>query len=113
MFSTMHSSTIRVLLMTSTRTLARGFEVFASEHEGLQAAVCTASPDFWAVAEQWNPSVVLLDTALQVDFTLIRALRDRVPQCRVVLWTPSLSVEVAHQARSAGVHGVLYKDAAD
>jgi two-component system nitrate/nitrite response regulator NarL len=110
---TMHSSTVRVLLMTSTRTLARGFEAFSSEQEGIEAAVCAAPQAVCDMAEQWNPSVVLLDTAVQVDFTLIRALRERTPHCRVVLWTASLSVEIAHQARSAGVHGVLYKDAAD
>ena len=107
------AAAIRVLLQTSTRMLARGFELFAKEQPGVETAICSGNQQLGDMAEQWNPSVILLDIAGQLDFTSIYALRQRCPRCRIVLWMSAVTVELAHQARAAGIQGVLYKDAPD
>jgi DNA-binding NarL/FixJ family response regulator len=48
-----------------------------------------------------------------VDFACLTELRKRRPRTYVVLWVDSISVEVAHHAKAAGVRGVLRKDASD
>ena len=111
--SNLQSESVRVLLLTSTRALARGFEAFAAEQDGIDATVCTDPESLCATAAAANPSVILLDVNGQIDLTTVTAVRESVPECRIVVWTASLSVEVAHQARIAGVHGVLYKDSSD
>jgi DNA-binding NarL/FixJ family response regulator len=107
------SAVDRVLLVTGTHTLARGFQAFAAEHGNIEALVCTPEQVMSAVPESWQASIVLLDAPTQIDVAVVRMLRQVLPDCRIVLWTGPVSVETAHQARSAGVHGVLYKDSSD
>lgn len=100
-----------MLFRTATGTLARGFLSLASERPELEAAVCGSElPEFLEKAEQLRPHVVLLDTSSHVDFASITELRKRCPASFVVLWVDTISVEVAHQAKAAGVRGILRKD---
>jgi DNA-binding NarL/FixJ family response regulator len=105
---------LRVLLRTATPTLARGFLSLAATRPEIEAAACEAElSGFLDRAEQYEPAVVLVDTESQVDFACITELRRRCSDVRVVLWIESISVEIAHHARAAGVRGVLRKNAGD
>jgi DNA-binding NarL/FixJ family response regulator len=78
--------------------------------------VLTCDPElqvFLDDAERLQPTTVLLDTSAQVDFACLTELRKRRPGTYVVLWVDSISVEVAHHAKAAGVRGILRKDASD
>ena len=103
---------LRALLWTKTPALARGFCGLGAPGLELEASAAGIH-DFAARVEEWNADLVLLDCGTQVDFTLIAELRTRRPTCCIVLWTDSISVEIAHQARAAGIRGVLRKSAPD
>src|SRR5689334_444877 len=95
---------IRVLLRTATPTLARGFTALGKERDDIDVFVCGSDLGvFLEEAERLQPSAVLLDTSAQVDFACLTELRKRRPGTSVVLWTDSISVEVAHHAKAAGV----------
>jgi DNA-binding NarL/FixJ family response regulator len=103
-----------ILLGTATPILARGFRTLAAERSEIQADVC--EPELTVLlekADQTRPAVVILDTTSQVDFASITELRRRFPQIAVVLWTDSISVEVAHHAKAAGVRGIIRKDVSE
>lgn len=105
---------VTVLLHTTTSVLAQGFLALLQQQErNIAYASVGDFEQLVASAETIRPDVVLIDVAERVDFACLEALRDRCPECRIVLWTASISVEMAHYARCAGISGVLRKDAAD
>lgn len=104
----------RVLLRTTTHTLARGFLALIREYPDFVSDSCDGSAEeVVAHVHQWHARIVLLDTAAHVNFAMIGQLRRRCPDAAVVLWADALSVEVAHQVKTAGVQGVLRKDSPD
>jgi DNA-binding NarL/FixJ family response regulator len=105
---------MRILLHTAASVLARGFETLSAEHAGME--VFSSSGDISEVVrkvQECNPDVILVDTPGEVDFGIISCLARHAPNCPVVLWVYSISVEMAHHARSMGVRGVLRKDLAE
>jgi DNA-binding NarL/FixJ family response regulator len=108
------SLAIRVLLWTNTATLARGFTALAGQQSGIETlASCSDLTDMLTEAALWQPDVILLDVTGPVDFHCLSEIRKCCPTARVVLWMNNVSVEVAYQARSVGIRGVLRKDATE
>ena len=59
--------------------------------------------------EKTRPDVLLLDLTPEVTYSLLAEVRNRVPECRLVLWTRSISKELAFQAMELGIRGILSK----
>ena len=55
------------------------------------------------------PSVLLLDFTPDIHMGILRELRKEAPSTHIVLWTRSISAEVAYQAIELGVRGVAQK----
>ena len=106
--------TTRVLLRTKTQALGRGLAALAGGLDDLEVHTTSADlPQMIDAVMALRPNVIIMDTGLHVDFACLSELRNRVPECRIVLWVESISVEIAHHARAAGVVGILRKDASD
>jgi DNA-binding NarL/FixJ family response regulator len=98
---------IRILLLTDEPVQATGLSAVLSRHEG---ALLTCSLADWV--EQYRthaPDVVLVDLVPDFPFRRIVQFRRRFPSSRVVLWSRSVSSDVAVKAMDAGVAGVLGK----
>ena len=101
-----------VLLHTTTSVLAQGFLAVLQQQEDSIAYISVGDFDqLVSTIEAVHPQVVLIDIVERLDFMALEALHNRCPGCRIVLWAASMSVEMAHYARSAGISGVLRKDA--
>jgi DNA-binding NarL/FixJ family response regulator len=105
------SGEVCVLLRTATPILARGFRTLTEERREIRADVCETA--LLEKADECRPAVVVLDTTTQVDFAAITELRQRFPRIAVVLWIDSISVEMAHHAKAAGVRGIVRKDVSE
>jgi DNA-binding NarL/FixJ family response regulator len=53
------------------------------------------------------PDILLIDFIPEQCFGLLMALRDRVPNCRSILWVRKISPNVAYQAMNLGVWGII------
>lgn len=65
------------------------------------------------MAEELRPHVVLMDVSMPVldGITAIRRLRSRAPDAHVLVLTMHADRELVDDARAAGAHGYLLKDA--
>ena len=105
---------MRILLHTTSSTLAKGFELLSSQYNDVEAFSSGGDiPQLMRDVEERAPDVILVDTPNPVDFGALSELGRHYPGCPVALWVYAISVEMAHHARRLGVRGVLRKDLAD
>ena len=57
-----------------------------------------------------QPQVLLVDFSDRVSFSLLKALRNRAPDCGLLLWVRDVSIQVAHQAFEIGIRGIVRKN---
>jgi two-component system nitrate/nitrite response regulator NarL len=88
--------------------------------QGLRAALlptgsfqfeCIANTlgDLLARLQVSSPDVLLLDLSSEVVADTLRCVRDTAPRAKAVLWVEDISTEMAFQAMSQGVRGILRK----
>jgi len=53
--------------------------------------------------------VLLVDFSNQISFSFLETLRERFPDCRLLLWARDVSVQVAHNAYHLGLRGLVRK----
>ncbi len=53
--------------------------------------------------------VLLVDFSTRVSFGLLAKLRKRCSDCRILLWTREVSLQVAHSAYQLGLRGIVRK----
>ncbi len=82
---------------------AHGIDVVAEASDGEQAVL---------LAEQYRPDLVLMDVTMPVldGIEATRALRDRLPNVRIVMLTMHADSDVVARAIRAGADGYLVKD---
>ncbi|MFF3847178.1 response regulator [Streptomyces sp. NPDC002328] len=104
---------VRVLVVDDQRLIRDGIASLLSIRPGIEV-VGTAVDGRDAVAKtlQLGPDVVLMDVRMpEMDgVEAVAVLRDRAPECRVVMLTTFDDEEYVVQALRAGAHGYLLKD---
>jgi DNA-binding NarL/FixJ family response regulator len=102
---------VKVALLTDQAVLAKGLAAVLSgkaEFELCSIAYSAAGVLDEAVASA--PDIVLMDIAQEVPFPIIHELRRRIPECKILLWMLSVSVQVARRAMDYGIRGIVRKD---
>jgi DNA-binding NarL/FixJ family response regulator len=102
---------IRVGVYTNEPVLAVGLkEVVGSSSEMELIPPWDTTPALVAGMADEAPDVVLIDLTPQMTVSALREIQESSPECKIVLWVRSISVEMAHHAREIGVMGILRKD---
>lgn len=113
MLSSPHMTT--VLLCTNEPILAEGLGcVLASRlSETGQAmelvGLCTGPETLQAEMERLRPDLLLADLTNSVTFEVLSGLNDCAREAKIVLWVHDISTELALQAMSLGIRGILRK----
>jgi DNA-binding NarL/FixJ family response regulator len=100
----------RILLFTDQPVLAHGLGAILQSVDGLElVSTCNSTDDLALLVETHEPELVLLDRTSERTFGQLAELKSRRPACKIVLWVHSISKELAFQAMSLGVRGILRK----
>ncbi len=59
--------------------------------------------------DQYQPELLLIDLTSDVNFAVLSSLHQIARQARIVLWVHAISTELALQAMSLGIRGILRK----
>lgn len=99
-----------VLLCTDEPILAEGLMRILSETEGLKlVSWCSELNSLGEKIEQHRPELLLIDLTSDVNFAVLSSLHQIARQARIVLWVHAISTELALQAMSLGIRGILRK----
>jgi DNA-binding NarL/FixJ family response regulator len=99
-----------VLLCTDEPILAEGLTRILSEIEGLSlVSWCSDLAALATKIEEFAPQLLLIDLTADVNFAVLSSLHQIARQARIVLWVHAISTELALQAMSLGIRGILRK----
>ena len=99
-----------VLLCTDEPILAEGLTRVLDNIEDLNlVSWCQGLDELRAEMERHQPDVLLMDMTSNVTFTVLSGLNDAARQTKIVLWVHAISTELALQAMSLGVRGILLR----
>jgi two-component system nitrate/nitrite response regulator NarL len=104
---------VRVVLADDHPLFREGVSVVLGMHDAIEIVAQAADGnEALAAVLEHAPDVVLLDVRMPgLDgFAVLRALRDRGIDVRVLLVSGDIDPEQAHLAVSEGAHGVIVKD---
>jgi DNA-binding NarL/FixJ family response regulator len=97
-----------VLLSTDEPILAEGLKRILSTSDGLDlSSWCPRVEELREQLEEFCPDLLLIDLTADVDFALLNSIQDVAARSKIVLWVRSISTELAMQAMSVGVRGIL------
>jgi len=97
-----------VLLCTDEPILAEGLTRVLAPVEGMNLiSSCTGVEELHSQMETHRPDLLLVDMTSNVTFNVLNGLNEAAQNTRVVLWVHSISTELALQAMSLGVRGIL------
>ena len=99
-----------MLLCCDEPVLAEGLTVILTQ-AGLFDLVscCSNVDDLHSQLELHQPDLLLMDLTAKFTFSLLSGLQNLVQHTKIILWVHSISTELALQAMSLGVRGVLRK----
>ena len=99
-----------VLLCCDEPVLAEGLTVILSQTGGFDlVSCCPKVDDLHNQLELHQPDLLLMDLTAKFTFSLLSGLQNLVQHTKIFLWVHSISTELALQAMSLGVRGVLRK----
>jgi two-component system response regulator DesR len=99
-----------VLLCTDEPILAEGLTRILSGNEEMSLVSWCSEPGVLAAKiEEHAPELLLIDLTNDVNFAVLSSLHQIARQARIVLWVHAISTELALQAMSLGVRGILRK----
>jgi DNA-binding NarL/FixJ family response regulator len=99
-----------VLLCSDEPILAEGLARILTGCEALDLiSYCSGMQDLRAQMELHQPDVLLVDLTAGVTFGVLSGLHEAASEAKIVLWVHSISTELALQAMSLGVRGILRK----
>ncbi len=99
-----------VLLCSDEPVLAEGLARTLSGSEALEmVSYCPGMDGLKAQMETLQPDLLLVDLTAGITFGVLSGLHEAVSQAKIVLWVHSISTELALQAMSLGVRGILRK----
>ena len=99
-----------VLLCTDEPIQAEGLKRILSDTEGLGlVSWCSELGSLGEKIEEHKPELLLIDLTSDVNFAVLSSLHQIARQARIVLWVHAISTELALQAMSLGIRGILRK----
>jgi DNA-binding NarL/FixJ family response regulator len=100
----------KVLLCSDESILAEGLARILASSEALDlTSYCHRIDDLRPQMEQHKPDILLVDLTAGITFGDLSGLHEVASHARIVLWVHSISTELALQAMSLGVRGILRK----
>jgi DNA-binding NarL/FixJ family response regulator len=101
---------IRLLLYTDEPILARGLtSILLGTQEFAVVETCSKMTEVASVLEAGEPDILLLDLTSEITFAALSQLKRSTARCKTVLWAHTIATELAFQAMSLGVRGILRK----
>jgi DNA-binding NarL/FixJ family response regulator len=102
------NNAVQVLLYSDQTFLAEGLASAFSSRPAFQlAASCNSISDVSGIARDRTVDIGLIELTEEVTIPALLAIRRTNPRCRLVLWTSTISRELAFQAMELGVRGIL------
>jgi len=99
-----------LLLCTDEPILAEGLTRILSVDETLRlCSWCSKVENIAQELEKHQPDLLLVDMTSDVTFSVLSSLHGVASQARIVLWVHAISTELALQAMSLGIRGILRK----
>ncbi len=99
-----------VLLCSDEPILAEGLSRILAGAGGLDLiSFCPGIEDLRGQMELHQPDLLLVDLSAGVTFAVLAGLHEVAAQAKIILWVHSISTELALQAMSLGVRGILRK----
>lgn len=99
-----------VLLCTDEPIMAEGLKRTLRDSPALELiSWCPHLDDLRTEIATHLPEVLLVDLTSDVNYSVLSSLHRIALQARIVLWVQSISTELALQAMSLGVRGILRK----
>ncbi|MES1262363.1 MAG: response regulator transcription factor [Acidobacteriota bacterium] len=99
-----------VLLCSDEPILAEGLIQILKRPGNLElVAWCSRVEDLQEQLERYAPDLLLMDLTAEVHFGLLERIQSVAAQTKIVLWVRSIAGELALQAMSLGIRGVLRK----
>jgi DNA-binding NarL/FixJ family response regulator len=100
----------RILLCSDEPILAEGLTKILSPENGMQlCSCCSKVEDLAGHLGLHQPDLLLIDLTNDVTFAVLSGLHGIACQAKIVLWVHTISVELALQAMSLGIRGILRK----
>jgi two-component system, NarL family, nitrate/nitrite response regulator NarL len=97
-----------VLLFANEPILAAGMRRILENAPDLELiGVCSSLDEITEQMELHRPDILLMDLTSDVTFGVLSGLREAVSASKIVLWVHEISTELALQAVSLGVRGIL------
>lgn len=102
---------IAVLLYTDSPLLAQGLTgTVANDPDCEPLRVSYTLQELDSALAEREPDILLLDLTQDVTFAVMGNLKRVAPDAKVLLWVNSIASELAYQAMSLGVRGILRKN---
>ena len=99
-----------VLLCSDEPILAEGLRRILSGSDGLNLiSWCPKLDELRGEIEVHQPDLLLVDLTAEVNFSVLSSLHQIARHARIVLWVHTISTELALQAMSLGIRGILRK----
>ena len=99
-----------VLLCSDEPILAEGLTRILTGADSFSlVSYCPRLDDLRADMERHQPDILLIDLTSGTTFDVLNGLHEVAANARIILWVHSISTELALQAMSLGVRGVLRK----
>jgi len=98
-----------VLLSSNEPILAEGLTAILSKVDGLELCASCQIDDLSTRLASHHPDVLLLDLSIDIDLNFISRIQASF-RPKIVLWVRSVSTELALQAMSLGIRGILRKN---
>jgi len=99
-----------VLLCSDEPILAEGLSRILAGAEALNlVSFCPRIDELRSQMELHQPDLLLVDLSAGITFGVLSGLHEVAAQAKIILWVHSISTELALQAMSLGVRGILRK----
>jgi len=99
-----------VLLCSDEPILAEGLARILASADALNlVSFCPRIEDLRSEMESHQPDLLLVDLSAGITFGVLSGLHEVAAQAKIILWVHSISTELALQAMSLGVRGILRK----
>jgi len=101
---------VRVVIYSDQPILAAGLErVIADDPELESSGWCSTISTLRERLANENPDLAVVDLTPQITITTLKELQDLNRECKLILWTDPIAGDVAMQALTIGIRGVLRK----